>query len=144
MVVDDDTLPLGSPPTLEEYHRRNGTAPADDEVHVGATTSTSRRRTRNPAQPVPAKRKRARRWAPGRSCDRCGAPLSEYQSRYCSTGCRYPASGGTEHGEDAAEVSNGVRDFDEGGESPVLELFLRSAPALVTAIEVEGWRLTRT
>jgi hypothetical protein len=31
------------------------------------------------------------------------------------------------------------------GDAPVvLELFLRSAPAMVTAIEVEGWRLTRT
>jgi hypothetical protein len=100
----------------------NGTAPAESSP---TTAPPQRRRTT---------RKRTRRWPPGRSCDRCGAPLSEYQSRFCSNACRYadrPVAGSS------AAIS-----------APQIEpeplAFLAALPSFVTALEVEGWRLTRT
>jgi hypothetical protein len=119
VVIDDDTLPLGSPPTLEEYHRLNRATPAPA---ISEDAPIRRKRGR----PATRGGNRQRRWPPGRACDRCGAPLSEYQSRYCSKACRYPD-------RPVNESSAAVSAPQIESESSLA--FLQALPSFVTAVE---------
>jgi hypothetical protein len=136
--VPDDGLPIHTLTKREYDAARNGDTPAPAD----ARDAPVRRR---PGRPAKGKRNRERRrWPPGRSCDHCGAPLSEYQSRYCSNACRYPDR---QVSMSSATVTAPqiAPDGQDGDDSSVLPLaFLDSLPRIVLALEVEGWRLTRT
>jgi hypothetical protein len=121
---------------------------------------------RRPGRPRDTRqRNRQRRWPPGRSCEHCGEALTPYQSRYCSNDCRMASRATVDERVDSqstlsrhnapdgpvpvssaavsAPLSEAVRQ-DEGHGSPALPFtFLQTLPSFVTAVEVDGWRLTR-
>ena len=135
MVIDDDTLPVGSPPTLEEYHRRNGAKPAPEPAAAVRHQS---------GQNTP-KAKRKRRWASGRSCAHCEALLTEYQQRYCSNDCRNAARRGESGHRSASEAPIATNGQDGADNAAALPLaFLSTLPPYVRAVEVGGWRLVRS